>query len=50
MNLYFFFSFDFIIYLQILGHSDIILKVSWCKANEFIVSGGEDCYYKVSNT
>ncbi|VVC31811.1 WD40/YVTN repeat-like-containing domain,WD40 repeat,WD40-repeat-containing domain [Cinara cedri] len=33
--------------IRILGHSDIILKVSWCKANEFIVSGGEDCYYKI---
>lgn len=33
--------------VQIRGHSDLILKVAWCKANELIVSGGEDCYYKV---
>ncbi|XP_029346271.1 intraflagellar transport protein 80 homolog [Acyrthosiphon pisum] len=33
--------------IRIRGHSDLILKVSWCRANDLIVSGGEDCYYKV---
>ncbi|XP_060875754.1 intraflagellar transport protein 80 homolog isoform X2 [Metopolophium dirhodum] len=33
--------------IRIRGHSDLILKVSWCRANDLIASGGEDCYYKI---
>ncbi|XP_050524427.1 intraflagellar transport protein 80 homolog isoform X3 [Daktulosphaira vitifoliae] len=33
--------------IRVRGHDGIILTVSWCKANDIIVSGGEDCCYKI---
>lgn len=30
------------------GHDGIILKVDWSSVTDLIVSGGEDCRYKVS--
>ncbi|XP_050425165.1 intraflagellar transport protein 80 homolog isoform X2 [Adelges cooleyi] len=33
--------------IRVRAHSNLVLKVSWGKTNDLIVSGGEDCCYKI---
>lgn len=32
------------------AHDGLVLKVAWCSCNDLIISGGEDCKYKVWDT
>jgi hypothetical protein len=35
--------------IQWKAHDGVVLAVDWCAANGLIVSGAEDCKYKVDN-
>lgn len=35
------------VFFQWKGHDGIVLKVDWNPINNLIISGGEDCKYKV---
>lgn len=37
-----------ILSLQWKAHDGVVLKVDWNSINNIIISGGEDCKYKVS--
>lgn len=39
----------FVLSVQWKAHDGIILKVDWNSVNDLILSGGEDCKYKVSS-
>lgn len=44
------YEFGFLCYLsQWKAHDGVVLKVDWNPINNLIISGGEDCKYKVHN-